>query len=202
MKSIAVLFVLAALCCTIASAAPLAGRQPQRRVAARPSLKYAAMRRSSPEAAVLEAGKWTRRPHRIVRPPPFSYHPSIRAEDAASAAQLTADDPALNEIVPPTVDDEAATAAEEAAVPAATGAGKDIETADDDDAVADDADDDEAQDEPAFVPPAFVGKQPHTFFAMNFGRTKGGAVAVANSFSTGKGTAVSHAVAHGTARRH
>lgn len=40
---------------------------------------------------------------------------------------------------------------------------------------------------------------PHTFFPMNFGRTSGGAIAVANSFSTGKGGAASHAVAYGSA---
>lgn len=38
---------------------------------------------------------------------------------------------------------------------------------------------------------------PHTFFPMTFGSTGGGTVAVANSFSTGKGSAASHAVAYG-----
>lgn len=32
---------------------------------------------------------------------------------------------------------------------------------------------------------------------MKFGRTSGGSIAVANSFSTGKGNAVSHAIAYG-----
>lgn len=39
----------------------------------------------------------------------------------------------------------------------------------------------------------------HSFFPMNFGSTSGGAIAVANSFSTGKGgTATSHATAYGS----
>ena len=39
----------------------------------------------------------------------------------------------------------------------------------------------------------------NTFFPVNFGRTNGGAIAVANSFSTGKGgTATSHATAYGS----
>lgn len=39
---------------------------------------------------------------------------------------------------------------------------------------------------------------PHTFFPMSFGSTAGGTVAVANSFSTGKGSSASHAVAYGS----
>lgn len=40
----------------------------------------------------------------------------------------------------------------------------------------------------------------NTFFPVNFGGTAGGAIAVANSFSTGKGgTATSHATAYGSA---
>lgn len=39
----------------------------------------------------------------------------------------------------------------------------------------------------------------NSFFPMNFGSTSGGAIAVANSFSTGKGgTASSHATAYGS----
>lgn len=65
---------------------------------------------------------------------------------------------------------------------------------------------DEADDEflPASVtkagrPSAGGAGAPHTFFPMNFGSTSGGAIAVANSFSTGKGGAASHAVAYGSA---
>lgn len=39
---------------------------------------------------------------------------------------------------------------------------------------------------------------PYTFFPVNFGRTSGGAIAVANAFSTGKGAARSHAIAYGS----
>lgn len=46
---------------------------------------------------------------------------------------------------------------------------------------------------------AAFGAFPGTFFPMNFGSTSGGAIAVANSFSTGKGGAASHAVAYGSA---
>lgn len=39
----------------------------------------------------------------------------------------------------------------------------------------------------------------HTFFPVNFGSTSGGAIAIANSYSTGKGgTATSHATAYGS----
>lgn len=43
-------------------------------------------------------------------------------------------------------------------------------------------------------------QQPHhTFFPVNFGSTSGGAIAIANSYSTGKGgTATSHATAYGS----
>lgn len=41
---------------------------------------------------------------------------------------------------------------------------------------------------------------PHTFFPMNFGNSGGASIAVANSFSTGKGSAASHAVAYGNAK--
>lgn len=41
--------------------------------------------------------------------------------------------------------------------------------------------------------------QPNTFFPIHFGNTSGGAIAVANSFSTGKGgMATSHATAYGS----
>lgn len=59
----------------------------------------------------------------------------------------------------------------------------------------------EEEDEDEIVPSANKGgKQwPNSFFPMNFGRTSGGAIAVANSFSTGKGgTATSHATAYGS----
>lgn len=69
---------------------------------------------------------------------------------------------------------------------------KDIENADDD---VDDA------DEPTFVP-VFADKHPHAFFPMQFGNMRGGSVAVANAFSTGKGSAASHAVAYGSSRHH
>jgi len=39
---------------------------------------------------------------------------------------------------------------------------------------------------------------PETYFPVNFGRTAGGAVAVANSYSAGKAGARSHAVAYGS----
>lgn len=67
-------------------------------------------------------------------------------------------------------------------------------------------DDDDADDE--FVPAvtkagrpggAAPAQFPQSFFPMNFGSTSGGAIAVANSFSTGKGGAASHAVAYGSA---
>lgn len=42
----------------------------------------------------------------------------------------------------------------------------------------------------------------NTFFPMNFGSTSGGAIAIANSFSTGKGgTASSHATAYGSSAK-
>lgn len=49
-------------------------------------------------------------------------------------------------------------------------------------------------DEPAVSVPSFP---PHTFFPMNFGAMNGASLAVANGFSTGKGDAYSHAIAHG-----
>lgn len=54
-----------------------------------------------------------------------------------------------------------------------------------------------AGDDDAQIVPHFP---PHTFFPMNFGNTHGGSLAVANSFSTSKGGAFSHAVAHGAKR--
>lgn len=48
-------------------------------------------------------------------------------------------------------------------------------------------------------PSAAAQPWPQSFFPMNFGSTSGGAIAVANSFSTGKGgTATSHATAYGS----
>lgn len=59
----------------------------------------------------------------------------------------------------------------------------------------------EEEEEDNYAP--FANKKgqqwPNSFFPMNFGRTSGGAIAVANSFSTGKGgTATSHATAYGS----
>lgn len=68
-------------------------------------------------------------------------------------------------------------------------------------AAAEGEDDEDDEDD---VPATKGGKrpaqdwQPHTFFPMNFGRTAGGSIAVANSFSTGKGNAFSHAIAYGS----
>lgn len=45
--------------------------------------------------------------------------------------------------------------------------------------------------------PAVPAHLPHTYFPMHFAHSAGGSVAVANSFSTGKGHAYSHAVAYG-----
>lgn len=61
-----------------------------------------------------------------------------------------------------------------------------------------DATDDDAPMSSIFpkMPSFAVGKMP-AFFPMNFGRTSGGAIAVANSYSK-HGTAISHAVAHGS----
>lgn len=38
----------------------------------------------------------------------------------------------------------------------------------------------------------------YSFFPLTFGRTNGGAIAIANAFSTGKGAARSHAIAYGS----
>lgn len=68
--------------------------------------------------------------------------------------------------------------------------------------------DDDAEDD--FVPFHKKRQQParnggdqaapaNTFFPVNFGSTNGGAIAIANSFSTGKGgSATSHAIAYGS----
>lgn len=58
-------------------------------------------------------------------------------------------------------------------------------------------------DEEDFAPYPPKGQQngqfpPYSFFPVNFGRTAGGAIAVANAFSTGKGAARSHAIAYGS----
>lgn len=62
----------------------------------------------------------------------------------------------------------------------------------------------ETGDEEAVVPAAKGSKrpapQPHVYFPMSFGRTSGGSIAVANSYSTGKGNAVSHAVSYGNGK--
>lgn len=62
----------------------------------------------------------------------------------------------------------------------------------------------EEDEEDAVVPYGRRGSQAqpqphHTFFPVNFGSTSGGAIAIANSYSTGKGgTATSHATAYGS----
>lgn len=63
-----------------------------------------------------------------------------------------------------------------------------------------DEDDEDDDNSGSFNP---FGKQggrapPYSFFPVNFGRTSGGAIAVANAFSTGKGAARSHAIAYGS----
>lgn len=63
----------------------------------------------------------------------------------------------------------------------------------------------ESPAEEAVVPATKSSKRPaqswpHTFFPMNFGRSSGGSIAVANSFTTGKGNAVSHSVALGSGK--
>lgn len=70
----------------------------------------------------------------------------------------------------------------------------------------DDDDDDEDDEDEEFVPVIPFSKKggkqpPHTFFPMSFGRNAGGSIAVANSFSTGKGSAASHAIAYGGSRK-
>lgn len=64
-------------------------------------------------------------------------------------------------------------------------------------------DDDEEEDDdvPFFYKPQKrknSNQTPYSFFPLNFGDTSGGAIAVANAFSTGKGGASSHAIAYGT----
>lgn len=86
-------------------------------------------------------------------------------------------------------------------------AGEDIAVAaeahgdgDDADVDAEDESDDEndAEDAPSF---GAAGKwKAPAFFPMHFGRSRGGAVAVANSYSV-RGAAISHAVAHGAPAR-
>lgn len=98
---------------------------------------------------------------------------------------MDAEDPSINEVIP-TVDVAAAETPAIAAVDPTV-----VPTKNDND---DDEDDD---DTPIFGAGPFAKLPPHTFFPMNFGSMKGGSVAVANAFSTGKGSAFSHAVAHG-----
>lgn len=96
--------------------------------------------------------------------------------------------PSVGEEFPPIADDT---------VPAVPAAAED----DDDD------DEDDNEDDDDFVPiiPATKkgGKQAaHTFFPMSFGRNMGGgSIAIANSHSTGKGSAASHAIAYGGGRK-
>lgn len=63
-------------------------------------------------------------------------------------------------------------------------------------------DDDDEDDDFSPFPPKGKGKNngvpSYSFFPINFGRTNGGAIAVANAFSTGKGAARSHAIAYGS----
>lgn len=73
-------------------------------------------------------------------------------------------------------------------------------------------DEEDDEDDDDFVP--LKGQKPisgnggqypwpmHSFFPLSFGNTSGGAIAVANSFSTGKGgAATSHATAYGSSPR-
>lgn len=63
------------------------------------------------------------------------------------------------------------------------------------------AEDDEEDYEPSVTKAGrpSAAAQPWSYFPMHFGSTSGGAIAVANSFSTGKGgTATSHATAYGS----
>lgn len=83
----------------------------------------------------------------------------------------------------------------------------DSPTESDEDGNSDDDSDDDDNDEDDFVDKKKPGRKQNswplnTFFPMNFGRTSGGAIAIANSFSTGKGgTASSHATAYGSAAK-
>lgn len=115
-------------------------------------------------------------------------------EQAAAPAPLITDEITANEIDAPipAVGEEFPTVAADGtpAVPA----------------VENDDDDDEDDEDEEFVPVIPVSKKggkqpPHTFFPMSFGRNQGGSIAVANSFSTGKGSASSHAIAYGGSRR-
>lgn len=59
----------------------------------------------------------------------------------------------------------------------------------------------EEDDVPFFAKPQKrknAGQSPYSFFPLHFGNTSGGAIAVANSFSTSKGGASSHAIAYGS----
>lgn len=64
----------------------------------------------------------------------------------------------------------------------------------------------EAIEEEEVAPPTKGSKRPtqqawpHTFFPMVFGRTSGGSIAVSNSYTTGKGNAMSHSVAFGNGK--
>lgn len=75
----------------------------------------------------------------------------------------------------------------------------------DDSPIESDEDNDDDEDEIFFdkkKPGSNRGWPLNTFFPMNFGSTSGGAIAIANSFSTGKGgTASSHATAYGSAAK-
>lgn len=65
----------------------------------------------------------------------------------------------------------------------------------------DDDDEDEEDEIPFYVKPQKrknSNQTPYSVFPLNFGNTYGGAIAVANSFSTSKGGATSHAIAYGS----
>jgi hypothetical protein len=68
--------------------------------------------------------------------------------------------------------------------------------------VASDEEEDEDDDEESYAkarPASKGGKNTNTYFPIHFGETSGGAIAIANSFSKGKGgTAVSRATAYGS----
>lgn len=117
----------------------------------------------------------------------------LRADDSQLgvievAAPLITEDPALDELdVPVSAIEEFAPQEALHAVP--------IEVA---------AEQEAKHEEEAPIPapkrgkrPASAPLSPHTFFPMHFAKTSGATIAVSNSFSTGKGSAVSHSIAYG-----
>lgn len=108
---------------------------------------------------------------------------------------FAADDPVQNEVVPLSeVENHEAETPLISEVPTVEANAEKNDNSENDDDLDDNG-------ESVFVPTTF-GKQPHTFFPIHFGRTTGGTIAVANSYNTGKGAALSHSEAHGTKRNH